>query len=271
MTKNFDKLFEGLICELSPVDADYGAFSTSLKDKIGSAPGRGYLIGTIADALGVTREDVIDKISQKLFDRLFENGRNEANTEEEYREAISTVLKGIVEDLKTENPDAKIPSAAAIRGYTARIISSIAEVTKDFSGMPSKPAVKAAVQQAAEPNKEESDEEMEETSEVEFVYRKAADCNSDDAALCKVWNKLPSDRDLDWSQVCKYVGMTNANQLIDCGAIVEVEKEVDRDQEGTFDALEQGAEVGDLDVHKAHREVNPYFDRTESPYRHEEY
>ena len=135
-TKKFDSLFENLLNELSPVTADYETFGSSLKSGIGTAPGKGYLIGNIADSLGKSREEVVDMISKSLFDKVFgkyPNNTNPAKNEDQYRNAIKGAIKEIVDDLKAENPDMKVPGADAVKGYTARVISQLATAEKDYS------------------------------------------------------------------------------------------------------------------------------------------
>jgi hypothetical protein len=156
-TKNFDSLYESLLTELTPVAADEPSFGSSLEKGISSAPGGGYLIGSIATTLGKTREEVVQMISKSLFSKVFgEEGHNPANTEEEYRSAIADALKGVIDELKTQYPDAKIPSSSAIRGYTARVISSLGQATKNFSENVSKGELSVAVAAAAE--QEDSEE-----------------------------------------------------------------------------------------------------------------
>jgi hypothetical protein len=135
-TKKFDSLFENLLNELSPVTADYETFGSSLKGAIGTAPGKGYLIGNIADSLGKSREEVVDMISKSLFDKVFgkyPNNTNPAKNEDQYRNAIKSAIAEIVNDLKAQNPDMKVPGADAVKGYTARVISQLATAEKDYS------------------------------------------------------------------------------------------------------------------------------------------
>jgi hypothetical protein len=156
-TANFDSLYESLLTELTPVAADELGFGSSLEQGIGSAPGGGYLIGDIAKSLNKSREEVVQMISKSLYNKVFgETGVNPANTEEEYRSAISDALKDVIDELKTEYPEAKIPGAAALRGYTARVISNLAKATKDFSENVSKGELRVAAAAAAE--QEDSEE-----------------------------------------------------------------------------------------------------------------
>jgi hypothetical protein len=94
------------------------------------------LIGNIADSLGKSKQEVVDMISQSLFDRVFAkypNNTNPAKNEDQYRNAIKSALIEIVNDLKAQNPDMKVPGADAVKGYTARVISQLATAEKDYS------------------------------------------------------------------------------------------------------------------------------------------
>ena len=154
-TTKFDSLFENLLNELSPVTADYETFGSSLKGAIGTAPGKGYLIGNIADSLGKSREEVVDMISKSLFDKVFgkyPNNTNPAKNEDQYRNAIKSALVEIVNDLKAENPDMKVPGADAVKGYTARVISQLAKAEKDYSaGVQAAPQEVEKAVEVAEP------------------------------------------------------------------------------------------------------------------------
>jgi hypothetical protein len=171
-TKQFDSLFEQLLGELSPVTADYETFGSSLKGAIETAPGKGYLIGNIADSLGKSKEEVVDMISKSLFDKVFgkyPNNTNPAKNEDQYRNAIKSALAEIVNDLKAENPDMKVPGADAVKGYTARVISQLATAEKDYSG-----GVSAAPQEVEKAVEDASEESVENDTPAEPKTPKAA-------------------------------------------------------------------------------------------------
>jgi hypothetical protein len=171
-TKKFDSLFENLLNELSPVTADYETFGSSLKGAIGTAPGKGYLIGNIADSLGKSKEEVVDMISKSLFDKVFgkyENNTNPARNEDQYRNAIKSALAEIIMDLKKENPDMKVPGADAVKGYTARVISQLATAEKDYSA-----GAQAAPQEVEKAVEGASDESVENGVPAEPKAPKAA-------------------------------------------------------------------------------------------------
>lgn len=147
-TKNFDSLFEQLLTELTPVGAEYETFAGSLKSGIGTAPGGGYLIGKLADALGKSKEEVVDMISKDLYDKVFPGGTNPANNEDAYRTSISNAVLDIVKKVQEEQ-GVKIPGAGkAVAGYTARVISQLGDAKKEYGAKVSKQEVKAAVEEA---------------------------------------------------------------------------------------------------------------------------
>ena len=150
MTSSFDSLYEQLISEMMPVGSEFGEFAGGLRSGISSAPGEGYLIGAIAKALNISKEEAVNTIVAGLYDKLFgAEGINPANSEEEYRAAITDALGDVVADLKRQHPEAKIPGAAAIRGYTARVISSLGTATKDFGEKATQADIEAAVEEAS--------------------------------------------------------------------------------------------------------------------------
>jgi hypothetical protein len=149
-TQKFDSLFEQLLGELSPVGAEYETFAGSLKSGIGTAPGGGYLIGKLADALGKSKEEVVDMISKDLYDKVFPGGENPANNEDAYRAAISNAVVDIVKGIEA-SAGIKIPGAGkAVAGYTARVISQLGDAKKEYGARVSKQEVKAAVEDAEE-------------------------------------------------------------------------------------------------------------------------
>ena len=147
-TKQFDSLFEQIITELTPVDAEYGAFTSSLKSGIGTAPGGGYLIGKLADVLGKSKEEVVDMISKDLFDKVFPEGTNPANNEDAYRASISNAIVEIVKGIESSQ-GVKVPGAGkAVAGYTARLVSQLGDAKKEYGARVSREEVKAAVEDA---------------------------------------------------------------------------------------------------------------------------
>jgi hypothetical protein len=176
MTSSFDSLFESLLNELSPVTTDFETFGSSLERGIGSEKTGGYLIKDIADTLSITKEEAVRKISKDLYNRVFgETGVNPANTEDDYREAIKTALEDIISKIKEDHPEAKrLKNYDAYRGYTARVISKLADATKEFGERVTKEVVNTAVEDVASETEglatdgEEGIEDEQETLASEF-------------------------------------------------------------------------------------------------------
>ena len=158
-TKQFDSLLNEYLSQLTeaPVSTELNVMNRTLKSGIGPAPGGGYLIGKIAETLStlpknkekpVTKEEVVDMISQELFDKVFPGGTNKANNEEAYRESIKQALIEIVKGIQ-EREKVKIPGAgAAVAGYTARLISQLVDAKKEYGARVSREKVEAAVEDA---------------------------------------------------------------------------------------------------------------------------
>ena len=120
------------------------------------------------------------------------------------------------------------------------------EVQKDMTQKEFKQALNKALEEApAEAPSEDSaeDSEEEETStdtdkQVETVYTKAADLQTDDSDLQKAFSKLPEDKDMSWEEVLKTVGMTKGLALIDAGGLIETEKEIEPNEDDEVKDLE---------------------------------
>lgn len=155
-TRQFDSLFEQILTELTPVGAEYETFAGSLKSGIGTAPGGGYLIGKLADALGKSKEEVVDMISKDLYDKVFPDGENPANNEDAYRASISNAILDIVKNVQEEQGVSISGAGKAVAGYTARVISQLGDAKKEYGARVSKEEVKQAVEDAVENGEEDS-------------------------------------------------------------------------------------------------------------------
>lgn len=60
-------LYASILLNEGPVSADFEPFQSSLQGGIGSASGGGYLIGSIADQLKISKEAVIGLIAKTLY------------------------------------------------------------------------------------------------------------------------------------------------------------------------------------------------------------
>jgi hypothetical protein len=144
-------------------------------------------------------------------------------------------------------------------------------VQKDMTQKEFKQALNKALQEAPEsaPAKEDEsakEEPTEETEkEVDVVYVKAADLNSDDPDLQKAFKKLPEDKEMSWEEILKTVGMTKGMALIDAGGLSEIEKEREVGEEEDVKALDFDDE-DTPDLSKFDRLIDPYFRTTKGSY-----
>jgi len=121
-----------------------GRPSPTIRQKIKTAPGGGYLIGSIAKSLNISLEDAADKLTAAIFPRLFKqkssviNGREvgyitPSRNEDQFRLAIKNAIGLALKDLKIENPELQVPGSDALKGYTARVIANLGDFYRDYA------------------------------------------------------------------------------------------------------------------------------------------
>jgi hypothetical protein len=121
-----------------------GGGEPEIRKKIGTAPGSGYLIGAIADSLNISKEEAADMLTAAIFPRLFKqkqaviNGKevgyvNPSTNEDQFRQQIKDAVKLALNDLKIRNPELKVPSSDALKGYTARVIANLGGFYRDYA------------------------------------------------------------------------------------------------------------------------------------------
>jgi hypothetical protein len=166
-TKNFDSLFEELTQQLTteaPVYSEPEAFKSSLRSGIGPAPGGGYGIGKLADALKITKEDAVDLISQKLYDKVFPGGVNPASNDMAYRASIAKAIKEVATEVAKDKGIELTGLGSAVAGYTARIIDQLTKADKQYGASASPHEVKSVVS---------DDKEVDGAASAEFKTPKA--------------------------------------------------------------------------------------------------
>jgi hypothetical protein len=146
-TKNFDSLFEQLTQQLSeaPVYSEPEAFKSGLKSGIGTAPGGGYGIGKLADALQISKEEAVDLISQKIYDKVFPGGVNPANNDMAYRTSIASAVKEVVSSVAQEKGIELKGMGNAVAGYTARVVDQLTKADKQYGSSATQKEVQSAV------------------------------------------------------------------------------------------------------------------------------
>jgi len=146
-TKNFDSLFEQLTQQLSeaPVYSEPEAFKSGLKSGIGTAPGGGYGIGKLADALQISKEEAVDLIAQKIYDKVFPGGVNPANNDMAYRTSIANAVKDAVSSVAQEKGIELKGMGNAVAGYTARVVDQLTKADKQYGSSATQKEVQKAV------------------------------------------------------------------------------------------------------------------------------
>jgi hypothetical protein len=146
-TKKFDSLFEQLTQQLTeaPVYAEPEAFKSSLRSGIGTAPGGGYGIGKLADALQISKEEAVDLISQEIYDKVFPDGVNPANNDMAYRASITNAIKEIETKVAQEKGIQLKGLGSAVAGYTARVVDQLTKADKQYGASATPQEVKSAV------------------------------------------------------------------------------------------------------------------------------
>lgn len=286
MTKNFDTLLEQMLSEMMPADiGEYGGFSGTV-DRIKKGVPEGEAKGHWSPLQKLSDEDR-NKVLEEIFKEVFSEKENSyAPMVDDAKELHSAIKDAIQKVSATTGLKAAGNWAAKfladrlmtlLKNNVKYTTSSGEEVQKDMTQKEFKQALNKALEEApaeeqpssseekpVEPTEDESSSEKE---EVNIVYMKAADLNSDDPDLQKAFNKLPTDKEMSWEDVLKTVGMTKGIALIDAGGLTETEKEKESSED---------EEVKDLDIEdeddselyafdRAMKEIDPYFSTTRSP------
>lgn len=176
-------------------ELDYGAMDVGgafggvvKKAKTGELPGKGYLIGNIADSLGISVEEAANKLTSAVFSNLFKQQKatiagqevsflNPAKNKDQFLVEIKKAIVKALDALKKEHPNLKVPGSEALRGYTARILANAGEFITDV--VPTKAGIKApvtsvkdlkkAVVRAEKPAASESTEDTYIRNNVRFI------------------------------------------------------------------------------------------------------
>ena len=289
MTKNFDTLLESMLAEMMPATMmdDMGTMTSKVTKKLEELPGKSQHWGPLQKLSPETRGEIVKAIIKNVF---ADNDENTYSTTIDNPEQLKDAVKSAIKAVAEQNPEFKASGKWAVQFLADRLankelLGNVKYTTmsgddilqKDATQKEIKQALRKALEQA--PAKEEviaaeEPENTEETSteaekEVETVYVKAADLNSDDSDLQKAFKKLPDDKEMSWEEVLKSVGMTKGMALIDAGGLSEIEKEKEVSDEEDVKALEFDDE-DTADLSNFDKIIDPYFSTTKGSYSWEE-
>ena len=290
MTKRFDTLLEQMLSEMMPADISgfEGGMGGAVKHFAGTIP-EGEPKGHLAPLQKLSKEDR-DTILREIFKEVFSEKENTYSPMTDNQEELHGAIQSAIQKVSGRT-SLKASAKWASKFLADRIMTSLKNkvqyttaggeeaVQKEMTQKEFKQALNKALQEVPEstPAKEEEpaaeESPAEETEkEVNLVYVKAADLNSDDADLQRAFNKLPEDKEMSWEEVIKTIKMSPALALLDAGGLTEIEKEVEAGEE------EYGSEHKELDVDdedtadlsKFDRIIDPYFSTTKGSYKWEE-
>jgi sulfite reductase alpha subunit-like flavoprotein len=245
MTKQFDALLEQMLNEMMPADiGEIGGFSGAAKHISTNVP-EGEPKGHWAPLQKLSSEDR-NKVLEEIFKKVFSEKENSyaptVDNPEDLHDAIQTAIQTV-----SGSTSLKASGKWAAKFLTDRLMTLLKNkvkyttsggeetLQKEMTQKEFKQALNKALEEAPEKSAETASEEPSEepAKEVETVYTKAADLNSDDADLQKAFSKLPDDKEMSWKEVLKLIGMTKGMALLDNGGLIEteVEKQESEDEE----------------------------------------
>lgn len=280
MTKQFDTLLEQMLSEMMPADIEgFGGLGGAVKHIKGGVP-EGEAKGHWAPLQKLSNEDreaVLGEIFKEVFSEKENTYAPTVDNPEELHGAIQSAIQSV-----SGKTGLKASGKWAAKFLADRIMtllknnvkyttsSGVESLQKEMTQKEFKQALSKALEEAPEqaPTEEVPTEEpaKEETDEnVEKVYTKAADLESDDADLQKAFNKLPADKEMSWEEVVKAIRMTPALALLDAGGLIETEKEKEASEDDEVQALDFDEE-DDTDLSKFDRIIDPYFRTTKGSY-----
>jgi hypothetical protein len=134
-TKNFDSLLNEYLSQLTeaPVyEPDPEEYIKKLKAGIDTAPGDAYGYGKLADALKISKENVIDLIGLSIYNKVFPGGVNPANNNMSYRASIANAVKSVILGVAKDNKIDLKGMGDAVAGFTARITDQLSDSRKEY-------------------------------------------------------------------------------------------------------------------------------------------
>ena len=247
MTKQFDTFLEQMLSEMMPADIGEIGFGGAVKHTSSGVP-EGEPKGHWAPLQKLSPEDretVLDAIFKKVFSEKENTYAPTTDNPEELRDAMQSAIQSVSGETSLKASGKWAAKFLADRLMTllkdkVKYTTSVEgeEVQKDMTQKEFKQALNKALEEAPaeQPTEEEPTEETD--KQVETVYTKAADIQTDDSDLQKAFSKLPEDRDMSWEEVLKTVGMTKGLALIDAGGLIETEKEIEPSEDDEVKDLE---------------------------------
>lgn len=278
MTNNFDTLLEQMLSEMMPADIEgMGGLGGAVKHVKAGVP-EGEPKGHWAPLQKLSSEDR-DKVLEEIFKEVFSEKENTYAPTVDNPEDLHGAIQSAIQSVSGKT-GLKASGKWAAKFLADRLMtllknnvkyttsSGVESLQKEMTQKEFKQALKQALEEAPESAEAPSETETTEkapNTEVDMVYMKAADLDSDDTDLQKAFNKLPADKEMSWEEVLKMVGMTKGLALIDAGGLTETEKEKEVSDEEEVKELEFDDE-DEADLSNFDRFIDPYFRTTKGSY-----
>jgi hypothetical protein len=293
MTKEFDALLESMLSEMMPAsmmdDFGPGEMTSAVGKKLEELPGKSQHWGPLQKLNSEDRS----KIIRAIINNVFTEKGNTYTPMADDRNQLKELIKSAIVKATKDHPEFKAGGKWAVQFLADRLANEELlgkvkytteggeEIKKDVTQKEMNAALNKALadtkgqsvwkksSQAEEPAAEEevveeppaAEEEPAEDKQVQTVYVKAADLNSDDSDLQKAFSKLPDDKDMSWEEVIKKIGTSKALALLDVGGLSEEEKELEPGEDEDVPALD-AADDEAPDLSNFDKLINPYYSDT---------
>lgn len=265
MTNQFDALLEQILSE-APVDIGELGFGGATERILSRIP-KGEPKGHNAPLQKLSPEDQ-KKAVEEILKHVFEENDNTYNPivddEKELKLALQLAIKKV-----SKGGLLKAAAEYSSKFLADRLFTSLKdkikytttggeELQKDMTQKEFKQALNKALEaKPAEQDAEEKEETESEppSEEVEMIYVKAADSNSENPDVQKAFNKLPNDKEMSYKEVISSIKTSTPGEafglfdkLLAAGALIaepKKETEASEDQEvADLDFDEEGEAEG---------------------------
>lgn len=289
MTNNFDTLLESMLAEMAASmmdDFGPGEMTKAVATKLHDLPGKSQHWGPLQKLSPEDRQKIIRAIINNIFTERDNTYTPMADDKNQLKELIKSAIVQTAKDHPVFKEGGKWAvqfladrlSNEELLGKVKYTTETGKELKQDVTQKEFKAALNKALEDApAAPSTWKKSSDVEEApaekapkeeapAEVDMVYVKAADLNSDDPDLQKAFSKLSDNEEMSWQVVIKKIGTSKALALMDAGGLTETAKEREVGEEEDVPALEvddeDSPELSNFD-----KLINPYFGTTKGSYR----
>lgn len=252
MTSKFNCLYKKLLGEAPvSIQGDLKSLASDIIKKAEASPMSGHWKGI--KRLPDMKNATLEILKLVLPDTNPKTQKpNTYNPDIDNKEELKKAIHNAVEAISQKKGYAE--KFAGDRVATMVLKKAVFELAQNALSTGNTPTQKEVVQAL---NKKLEAKPQEET---DAFYYKAADLDSEDAALVKAFNKIPEEGTHRWSDIVGKIGEEAATSLKKIGALIEV---VGKEEE---DSEDEEKEVQALDTFDDDEDISSNFDRFIDPY-----